>query len=145
MQPMPPCSSPACWWPVQVSISPLGISIGHVICGFYLFIYFSSQLFCPLRFQNCPQTNRWEGFLVFGNFSSFRLPPQDGSLSLTLLFLFLSSIFCPTSFRRQWVAFLGVLCQHSEVVFLEFAQHSNVLSVNLWGRKWSPCPIPPPS
>ena len=28
---------------------------------------------------------------------------------------------------------------------MEFAQRSNVLSMNLWGRKWSPHPIPPPS
>ena len=39
-----------------------------------------------------------------------RLPPQDGSPSLTLLSLFLSFIFCPTSFRRQWAAFLGAWC-----------------------------------
>ena len=28
---------------------------------------------------------------------------------------------------------------------MEFAQRSNVLLMNLWGRKWSPYPIPPPS
>ena len=53
--------------------SPLGVVVRRVICGFYLFI-FSSQLCCPLRFQNSPQTRRWEGFLVFGNFSSFTTP-----------------------------------------------------------------------
>ena len=37
-------------------------------------------------------------------------PPWDGSLSLTLLSLFLPFIFCPTSFRRQWAAFLGAWC-----------------------------------
>ena len=26
---------------------------------------------------------------------------------------------------------------------MEVAQHSNDLLMNLWGRKWSPCPIPP--
>ena len=39
------------------AISPLGVAIRHVLCGFYLFI-FSSQLCCPLRFQNSPQTRR---------------------------------------------------------------------------------------
>ena len=29
--------------------------------------------------------------------------------------------------------------------FLEFTQSSNVLLMNLWERKWSPHPIPPPS
>ena len=36
-----------------------------------------------------------------------RLPPQDGAPSLPLLSLFLSFIFFPTSFQRQWAAFLG--------------------------------------
>ncbi|KAM9669789.1 uncharacterized protein ACBT57_007043 [Dama dama] len=38
------------------------------------------------------------------------MPPKssrDGSPSLALLSHFLSFIFCPTSFRRQWAAFLG--------------------------------------
>ena len=38
------------------------------------------------------------------------LPPRDGSPSLTFLSLFLSFIFCPTSFWRQWAAFLGAWC-----------------------------------
>ena len=43
----------------------LGVAFRHVICGF---MYFSSQLGCPLRFENFPQTRQCEGFLVFGNF-----------------------------------------------------------------------------
>ena len=42
-----------------------GVTIVHVICGFYLFIYFSSQLCCPLYFQGSPQTRQRECFLVF--------------------------------------------------------------------------------
>ena len=42
--------------------------------------------------------------------SFLRLPSQDGSLSLPLLSLFLSFIFFPTSFWRQWAAFLGAWC-----------------------------------
>ena len=53
--------------------SPLGVAVRPVICGFYLFIL-SSWLCCPLRFQNSLQTCRWDGFLVFGNFSSFTTP-----------------------------------------------------------------------
>ena len=51
------------------------------------------------------------------------------------------------SFRRQWAAFLGAWCPLPAFrsCFVEFAQRSNVLSMNLWGRKWSPRPIPPPS
>ena len=33
--------------------------------------------------------------------------PRDEFPSLNLLSLFLSFIFCPTSFQREWVAFLG--------------------------------------
>ena len=39
--------------------------------------------------------------------SFLRLPSRDGSLSLPLLSIFLSFIFFPTSFQRQWAAFLG--------------------------------------
>ena len=62
--------------------------------------------------------------------SFLRFPSWDGSPSLTLLSLFLSFIFCPTSFRRQWAAFLGadILCQHSEVVLW------NLLSVQMFFR-----------
>ena len=76
-----------------------------------------------------------------------RLPPQDGSLSLTLFSFFLSFIFCPTSFRREWAAFLGAWCPLPAFrgCFVEAAQQSNDLLMNLWGRKWSPCPIPLPS
>ena len=38
--------------------SPLGVTVGHVICGFKLFIYFPSHLCCPLRFQGSPQTRQ---------------------------------------------------------------------------------------
>ena len=43
-----------------------------LFCG----CFFSFRLCCPLRFQNSPQTRRWEGFLVFGNISSFMTPSQ---------------------------------------------------------------------
>ena len=69
------------------------------------------------------------------------------SPSPTLLSLFLSFIFCPTSFRRQLTAFLGARCPPPEFrsCFVVFAQRSKDLLMNLWGRKWSPHPIPPPS
>ena len=56
-------------------------------------------------------------------------------------------IFCPTSFQREWAAFLGAWCPLPSFrsCFVEFAQRSNDLSMNLWGREWSPHSIPPPS
>ena len=79
--------------------------------------------------------------------SFLRLPSWDGALSLPLLSLFLSFIFFPTSFRRQWAIFLGTWCPPPAFrsCCVEFTQCSNVLLMNLWGRKWSPHPIPPPS
>ena len=44
------------------------------------------------------------------------------------------------SFWIQWAAFLGAWCPLPAIrsCFVEFAQHPNVLSMNLCGRKWSP-------
>ena len=58
-----------------------------------------------------------------------------------------SLIFCPTSFQRQGAAFQGAWCPLPafRTCSVELARCSNVLSLNLWGRKWSPRPIPLPS
>ena len=86
--------------------SPLVVVVRHVFC-----VHFPLPplLFCPLRFQSSPQTCLWEGFLLCGNLS-FITPSQNGSPSLNLLFLFLYFIFCPTSFWRDWAAFLHTWC-----------------------------------
>ena len=122
--------------------SPLGIAVRHVICGCY-FIFFppgyvalwdSKTPYRPAgeRISCCLQTS-----------PLLRLSPQDRSL----LSLFLSFIFCATSFRRQCAAFLGAWCPPPAFrrCFVVFAQGSNDLSMNLWGRKWSSRPIPLPS
>ena len=69
-----------------------------------------------------------------------RLHPRDGSQSLTLLSHFLSFIFCPTSFRREWAAFLGAWCplQAFRSCFVEVAQHSNDLLMNFGGKSGLP-------
>ena len=86
MQPWPPCSAPACSWQMWA----LGVAVRHVICGFSFFLSFSSRLCCPLRFQNCPQTHKWECFLVFENFSPFKTPsPGQVSISNSFVSLFI--------------------------------------------------------
>ena len=60
------------------AISPLVVPVRHVICGF---LFVSSWICCPLRFQNCPQTHQWVVFLVFGNISSFTTP-SPGQVSV---------------------------------------------------------------
>ena len=76
-----------------------------------------------------------------------RSPSGDGAPSLPPLSPFLSFIFFPTCFWRQWSAFLGAWCPLPAFrsYFVEFTQGWNVLLMNLWGRKWSSRPIPPPS
>ena len=76
-----------------------------------------------------------------------QLPSQEGSPPLNVLSLFLSFILCPTSFQKEWSAFLGAWCPPPAFIscFVEVSQHSNDLLMNLWGINWSPHPIPPPS
>ena len=139
-------------WSLSYAMHPMARTSGlllcwelHIICEFYLFI-FPPGYVALWDSKTPPQTCSWEDFLVFGNFF-FRTPSQDGSPSLTLLSLFLSFIYFLTSFWRQWAAFLGAWYPLSAFrsCFVEFAQSSSVLLMNLWERKWSPCPIPPPS
>ena len=116
-----------------------------------LWVLIINLFFLPVRLpseiRKLPPDPPVRGFLGVWKLPLLRLPSRGGSPSLTLLSLFLSFIFCPTSFRRQWAAFLGSWCPLPAFrrCFVEFAQHSNVLLMNLWGRKWSPCPVPPPS
>ena len=88
-----------------------------VKCIFCVFV-FSSQLCCPLRFQKSPQTCLWEGFPLWGNFTSFTIPSLGWVSVPKFMSLVLSFIFCCTSFWRDWAVFLGAwyLQQHSEAV-----------------------------
>ena len=144
MQSVPHCSAPAGGGGKHLGYFSTG-SCSQACNLWVLCIYFSSRLCCPLRFQNSPQTGQSEGFLVFGNFFSFTTP-SPGRVSIpNSLSLFLYFIFSPT--QRQWAPFLGAWCPLPAFrsCFVEFAQLSNVLLMNLLGRKWSPCPIPLPS
>ena len=147
---MPPCPAPNCSWQMPASglllCWELPLSTYSVGLINYLFI-------CPpgcvalwdSKTPHRPANESVSWCLETSPLS--RLPSQDGSPSLPLLSLFLSFIFCPTSFWRQWAAFLGTWCPLPAFrsYFVEFAQRSNVLSMNLWERKWSPYPIPLPS
>ena len=125
--------------------SLLGVAFMHVICGFYLFIFPPGYV----GLQDSKTSPRPTGERISWCLETsplLRLPSGDRS-SLTLLSFFVSFIFCPTSFRRQWTAFLGAWCPLPAFrsCFVEFALHSNVLWMDLWGEKWSPRTIPPPS
>ena len=75
----------------------LGVAFRRVVCGFYLF-------FLPVRLpsdiRKLPPDLPVRGFPGVWKLPLLRLPSREGSLSLALLSLFLSFIFCPTSFRR---------------------------------------------
>ena len=122
----------------------LGVAFRQVICGVYLFFL---PVRLPSKIWKLPPDPPVRGFPCVWKLPLLGLPSWDGSPSLALLSLFLSFIFCPASFWRQWSAFLGAWCPLLAIrsCFVKFAQCSNVLSMNLWGRKWSPRPIPPPS
>ena len=146
---MPPCASLSSLrlQVVDVSIwatSPLGVVVSCIFCGFYLFFPPGYVALWDSKTTHRPAGERVSWCLET---SLLILPPQDWSPSLSLLSLFLSFIFCPTSFWRQWAAFLGAWCplQAFRSCFVVFAQHSNDLSMNLWERKWSPHPISLPS
>ena len=130
------------------AISLLGVVVRCVICGFLSFFFFF--FFSPgcvaiwdSKTPHRPASERFSSSLETSPPS--RLPPRNCSMSLTLLSLFLSFISCHTSFWREWAAFLGAWCPLPAFrsCFVEFAQCSNYLLMNLWGRKWSPHPIPP--
>ena len=65
------------------------------------FIYFSSWFCCPLRFQNSPQTHRWEGFLVFRNFSFTTPSPGWVSVPNSFVSLFLFYILSYLLLKRM--------------------------------------------
>ena len=112
-----------------------------------MFIYFFSLLCCPLCFQSSAQIRQWEGFLVFGNFSLFKTPfPGWSSVSPSFVSFFVFYIFSYL-LSKSWVVFLGACCPLPAFrsCFVEFTRRLNALLMNLWGRKCSPCPTPPPS
>ena len=82
----------------------LGVAFRHVICGFYLFFL---PVRLPSEIRKLPPDPPVRGFPGVWKLPLLRLSSLDGCPSLALLSLFLSFIFCPTSFRRQWASFLG--------------------------------------
>ena len=81
----------------------LGVAFRRVICGFYL-LFLPVRL--PSKIRKLSPDLPVRGFPRVWKLPLLSLPSQDGSLSLTLLSLFLSFIFCPTFFQRQCTAFL---------------------------------------
>ena len=121
---------------------PLVVAVRLVSCEFS---FSFSRLCCPLRFQtpHRPAIERVSWCLETSPPS--RLPPRDGSLSQTLVSLFVYYILSYLLSKRMG-CLSGAWCPVPAFrsCFVEVAQHSNDLLMNLWGRKWSPHPIPLP-
>ena len=141
---MVPCPAPTRWWRTQASGLFLRwqLWLGAYSVGF---VFFPSWLCCPLRFQNSPQTRLWQGFLLYGNFSSSTTPfPGWVSVPNSFVSLFVFYIFILPPFKENGLPFWvpGVLHQCYRSCFVEVTQRSNDLLMNFWGRTWSPRPIP---
>ena len=97
----------------------------------YLFIYlFFPPSYVALLDSKIPHRPSSESVsLRLETSPLLRRPSQDRSLSLPLLSLFLSFIFFPTFFQRQWAAFMGARCPLPAFrnCFVEFTQCSNVI------------------
>ena len=133
---------------VDASLWATSLLTFEVRCVFCEFFFFPSQLCCSLRFQNSPHTHQWEGFLLCGNFSF--MTPSPGQVSTPNSFVSrFAVIFCPTSFWREWAAFLGAWCPLASIQKL----FCGVCSAFKWSfdefvcvcGEWYPCPIPLPS
>ena len=95
------------------------------------------------------------GFLLFGNFSSFTTPSPVW-VSVPNTFLSPIVFYILSYFLSKRMGCLSGCLESSASIqkfffflflffFVEVAQHSDELLMNLWERKWSPCPIPLPS
>ena len=79
----------------------LQVAFRHVICGFYLFFL---PVRLPSEIQKLPPDPPVRGFPGVWKLPLLQHPSWDGFPSLALVSLFLSFIFCPTSFRRRWMS-----------------------------------------
>ena len=116
---------------------PLAVVVRHIFCGF-VFLFFplgyvalwDSKL--PTDLAGRGLLTVWKLLLICPRPRSSPLHSQDRSLSLNLLSIFSSFIFCPTSFWREWAAFLGSWCPPPAFsCSVEVDQHSNVSLKNL--------------
>ena len=114
----------------------------RILCcggGGFLF-FFSLPVMLPSEIPKLPTDLSVRGFPTVWKLLLLHDSPQDRSSSLTVWSLFLSFIFCPTSFQREWAAFLGAWCPPPvyRSCFVEVAQHSNELLMNMWGDSGLP-------
>ena len=122
--------------------SPLAVVVRCLVCVLFCFLFLPVML--PSETSKLPTD-----LLVRGLETSppSLLPPQYGSPSLTLCLSFYLLYFVLSPLEENGLPFGAAWCPLPvfRSCFVEVAQHSNDLFMNLWRRKWSPCPIPLPS
>ena len=81
------------------------------------------------------------------SFLPSQLPPWGAGLCPELLCLpFFVFTFCPTWFWGDWFVFLEVWGPLPVFrCYVGIVPHADDFLIYLWGRRWSPCPIPSPS
>ena len=116
----PPCPAPACQWCVQASA--LLLRWGRYLRTHNLRVLIVYLFFLPVMLPSVlPRLGTDSAVRRFSGVWKplfLRLPSPDRTPSLSLLSLFLSFIFFPTSFQRLGLLFWvpDILCRHSEVV-----------------------------
>ena len=123
-----------------------GVTIGLVICGFYLFI--SPPCCVALCASKALHRLGSESVSWFLETSLFlRLPSWEGAPSLSLLFLFLSFVFFSYLLLKTLGCFSGYLMSSAGIQKLFCGIYSTFKCSfdELVGTKWSPPPIPLPS
>ena len=130
MKPMPPCPALTCWWWTGAS----GLLLHwEWQLGVYSDFFFFLPVMLSSEIPKLPTEPQVRGFPAV-----WKLPLLHDSLPRMFsvpnsISLFLSFIFCPTYFQREWAAVLGSWCPPpaSRSCFVELAQHSNDLLMNL--------------
>ena len=114
--------------------SLLAVVVRRIFCGI---LFFFLPVMLPSEIPKLPTDPPVRGFPIVWKFlllhdSLFRMGLHPELFCL----IFLSFIFCPTSFQREWAAFLSAWYPPVfRSCFVEVAQHSNDLLMHLWGRK----------
>ena len=126
--------------------SPLADAVRHIFCGFCFFflpVALHSEIPKLLTFLPVREFPTVWKVLLHNSLPRTGLLPLSPNSYLNLFAFYILS----HHLLKEWAAFLGAWCPPPAFrsYFLEVAQHSNDLLMNLSGRKWSPHAIPPPS
>ena len=146
MQPVPPCPDPARWW--QTWSSRLLLLWEFQLGAYSVFVFVFLPVMLPSEIPKLPHRPTSERVSCCLETSPpSRLPPWDGSLSLTLLSLFFAFYILSYLLLKKMGCLSGCLMTSVSIQKLFCGSCSAFKwSFNEFvGGKWSPHLIPPPS